>query len=350
MTAKSRRRKKLKQIAVYIYMLIILLSLLTVASYTWFSLSRTPRVSDMYMFVNTESGLELSLTPDAETWELQLDFRDMVEQTTPLRPITWSDTDGRFYAAGYGVDGRRTGAWEPLNDLRNANKNNLDGYYIKASFYARSQSAVDVSLSEAVEVSEGLQGSGTYLIGTPEWNGDKIVHENGGKGGETAVRVGFRITPVNSAGEELESSGGFYIYEPNCDAHITQPYRYVQTQSIDGTDTLVPPERLILQTASEWSEAYPVQRDVVIHELGEFTTEKKLFSLESGEIVRVDMYIWLEGQDIDCTNEIIKAKVFASIQFSTGAGDHSGMVPIEPLPDEDEPDINGEENVINDVT
>ena len=29
------------------YVLVILMSLLTVASYTWFSLSRTPRVSNM---------------------------------------------------------------------------------------------------------------------------------------------------------------------------------------------------------------------------------------------------------------------------------------------------------------
>lgn len=341
MKRQSGGKKTIKQIVMYFYLLLILLSLLTVASYTWFSLSRTPRVSDMYMFVNTETGLELSMTPEAEQWVYQLDFREMVDVTTPLRPVTWSEADGRFYAAGYGIDGRRTGSWEPLTDERNANKNNLDGYYIKTSFYARSGQAVEVSLSEAVEVAEGIQGSGTYLIGTPEWDEEEIIHSNGGKGGECAVRIGFRVTPVDSTGAPTGDEGEFYIYEPNCNKHISAPDGYIPTQSIDGTDTLTDESRLILQTGSSWKEAYPVQRNVVVHELGEFTTDTKLFSLESGEMVRLDMYIWLEGQDIDCSNEITKAKIFASVQFSTGAGEHSGMVPIGELPKEPVP---GQEN------
>ena len=73
------------------YVLVILMSLLTVASYTWFSLSRTPRVSNMYMFINSVSGLEISEDPLAEEWQLQLDFREMVDVTPLLRPITWSN-------------------------------------------------------------------------------------------------------------------------------------------------------------------------------------------------------------------------------------------------------------------
>ena len=91
MFKKYGKKKRRWLIFIYLYMLIVLFTLLTVSSYTWFSLSRMPRVSDLYMFVNTQTGLELSLTPDAEEWELQLDFRDMVDITTPLRPVTWSE-------------------------------------------------------------------------------------------------------------------------------------------------------------------------------------------------------------------------------------------------------------------
>lgn len=329
MVKRKSKKKSIRDIALSLYLVIILFSLLTVASYTWFSLSQTPRVSDLYMFVNTQTGLEISLTPDAEEWELQLDFRDMVDVTTPLRPVTWSENRQQFLAANYGVDGRRTGWWEPLTDERNANKNNIEGYYIKASFYARSGQAVAVSLSPAVEVAEGKQGSGTYLIGYPQWNAEEIVHNNGGRGGEAAVRIGFRTTPVDALGEATGETSPLLIYEPNCDLHPTgAAMGYVPTPSVDGSPTLVDPSRIITQTASSWTEAYPVERDVVIRDLGQFTTEPKLFDVKAGEIIKVDLYIWLEGQDVDCTNEISRAQILASIQFSAETESHSGLVPI----------------------
>ena len=91
MKQRTKGQKRAIRTAVYFYVLIILMSLLTVASYTWFSLSRTPRVSDMYLFINSDTGLEISADPLAETWELQLDFRDLTPETSPLRPVTWSE-------------------------------------------------------------------------------------------------------------------------------------------------------------------------------------------------------------------------------------------------------------------
>lgn len=326
---KPSRRKA--TIFIYFYVLLVLMSLLTVASYTWFSLSRTPRVSDMYLFINTASGLEISQDPLAEEWQLQLDFRDMVDVTTPLRPVTWSDKEQRFYAANYGIDGRLMDyeSWEPLTDERNANKDNLDGYYIKATFYARSGQAENVSLSPAVEVDQGIEGSGTYVIGMPVWDDQQILHNDGGQGAECAVRIGIRITPVDLAGEPTGEPSEFFIYEPNSDMHIDETEGYVPTPSIDQTETLVSEDHLIRQTASTWTEAYPVQRDVVIHELGEFETPVELFSLQAGGMVKIDLYVWLEGQDVDCTNRISEAQILASIQFASEAQGQSGMKPIE---------------------
>lgn len=328
MTKQMGKSVKKRYIMLYLYMLVILFTLLTTASYTWFSLSRTPRVSDLYMYVNSPTGLELALTPDAEEWDLQLDFLDMVDVTAPLRPVTWSDAEQRFYAAAYGLDGRLTGQWEPLTDQRNANKQNMDGYYIKASFYARSGQGVDVSLSHAMEVEEGVEGAGTYVIGYPDWNAEEIVHSNGGRGAQNAMRLGFRITPVDKTGRETGRPSQFIIYEPNSLGHPDNSLGYVPTPSIDGTQTLVPEDRLILQTDSFWTEADPVQRGVVLYHMGEFKQEPRLFHLDAGETVRIDLYIWLEGQDVDCTNEIHKAQILANVQFNASGEGHSGLVPI----------------------
>lgn len=329
MTAKYPKKKRRGLFLFYIYGLLILALLLTAATYAWFSLSRTPRVSDLGLHIAAARGLELSATPDAKIWTQQLDFLGLVDETAPLRPATWSDKEQQFFAATYGIDGRLTDNWLPLTDQNNANRNNAYGYYTKVTFYARSEQPLTAILSPAVEVQGGLQGAGTYVIGTPVWNSQRILHDNGGNGAECAVRVGFRITRVDSEGKPLqEETPSFLIYEPNADAHLEGERVYTPTPSIDGTELLVPEDRLILQTTSSWKEAYPVEREVLIHQLGDFTTSTRLFRLEPEEMVQIDMYLWLEGQDVDCTNRIDNAQIVANIQFGSEADGMAGLEPI----------------------
>ena len=54
-----------------------------------------------------------------------------------------------------------------------------------------------------------------------------------------------------------------------------------------------------------------------------------LYSLKANEIVQIDLYVWLEGQDVDCRNEIGQsAQIMASIQFDANESGQSGMDPI----------------------
>ena len=46
-------------------------------------------------------------------------------------------------------------------------------------------------------------------------------------------------------------------------------------------------------------------------------------------MVRIELYVWLEGQDVDCTNRISQAQILASIQFATETSGQSGLKPIE---------------------
>lgn len=330
MKLKHISLKRPGRIMSYFYVVVILLSLFSVATYTWFSLSRTPEVNDMALYINTPTGLQISTDPLSDDWRLRLDFSEVTGSKCPLRPVTWSDNEKRFYAANYGLDGRMTGIWEPLEDSRHANKDNADGYYMMGTIYARTDQQATVSLSPAVEVEEGVKGSGTYVIGEPIWNPDELHHENGGRGAELAIRIGFMIQKTDLNGVPTEEESVFYIYEPNNDRHIDAGSGYVDTASIDMTPTLVQPERLIGQTMSDWSEADPVENGVVVRRLGAFTGDTELFELKTDELAKITIYVWLEGQDIDCTNVIgHEAKILASIQFATESKNQSGLVPVE---------------------
>lgn len=320
---KSRRRT-----VIYICILIALLPLLVAASYTWFSISRTPQVSQMDLYISSRPGLELAKSWDApdEEWGQTLSSLEIVSESAPLRPVTWSQQRQSFLSVSYGADGRMTDTFEELTDEANANRTDGAGYYVVETFYARTGANCDVSLAKAVEMNGGENGAGTYVIGTPVWNGETLLHDDGGQGAETAVRMGLMITKIRPESDPLYGVSEFYIYEPNCDRHIDGSTGYTATPSVDGTEQLS--ENLICQSASEWTEAYPVQRQVTVKNLGEFTTDTKLFSVMVGEIFEIKLYIWLEGQDADCTNAIESAQILANIQFSTDYVSQGGLVDI----------------------
>lgn len=345
-----KKTRKTPYILFYIYLLFALLCMSTVASYTWFTLSWSPQVSGMNVYITSNTGLELAPTPDAEVWSNQLNIYSTEElkkyedstARPALRQATWSEKDQCFYGPLYGYDGRlmnivrqdaenrQVVSWYKLEDLIHANSTGSSNYYIKATFYARCGQPVDVMLAEAMAIdNQGTMGSGTYVIGEP----------NTGKGPETAVRVGFRITDVDQNGTNLSEQGPMYVYEPNADRHTDGSMEPIPTYSVDDflyeepliedgnikERPLVSEDRLIRQTFSRRGEP------------GKFLDEHSLFNLNAGEIVKVELYIWLEGQDVDCSNAmsdgVTTTLIEANIQFTGTTEAQSGMVRI---PDESE--------------
>lgn len=360
----KKKQRTTAYILFYAYMLFVLASLFSAATYTWFSLSRSPRVSNMNVYITSAAGLELSWGSEEETdtekwaWSQELKFEDFLKKLAPLgtpedaririplRPVTWSEQQQSFIAAGYGYDGRLTNydAWHPLTDDRHANRTNFhkeEGYYVKVTYYARTGMNMDVLLKDAVVDETGEHIYGTYAVGVPVWNPghyetfvdeegneyEELVdlgHDNGGQGAENAIRFGFRITKVRQGAEVVQDpqSMPMVVYEPNWNPDVETP------SMDDGVSPLVPEERLIRQTASYWEDADPIQRDVQIHTPGILEGNRELFRLNVGEIMQIDMYIWLEGQDMNCTNRSSEAEILAAIQLDGITDSQSGLVDI----------------------
>ena len=330
MAKKSKVEQSIGAVIKLFYLLLVLVVLLSTATYTWFTLSRTPRVHDLALYINAGEGMLLSADKDVpwEEWSMHLDYSKYMPDNTVLKPVTWVDSEQRFYAADFGADGRIRGITYALNDTVNANGDNPDSYYVKFTFYAKTDNTVDVSLAEPNEQ------TGNFVVGMPEWSSDEIVHNDGGKGAQSAIRIGFMITKLDEQGnlieEENEPNPRFVIYEPNCDNHVDYTTDYIPTPSIEGGEHLVDGTALIRQTTTAWLEAMPVQREVVVYKYGDFLDETDLFKLNRNQIVQIDLYIWLEGQDVDCTSAIGNAaKIIAGIQFNATTSEGSGMDEID---------------------
>lgn len=310
------------------YLLLILLILLSTATYTWFSLSRAPKINDMSLYISTASGLEISheLNPEEGMWRQNLIYGEYFEGKTVLRPITYLDEEDTFLAAVVGADGRIEAVNQPLDDERHTNRNDINGYYVKFSFYARTNEAVSVSLCNL----GSDESYGTYVVGMPEWNSEEILHNNNGKRMECAIRMGFRITRFDGQGNPLDENPKLIVYEPNSDTHLDYSVGYIPTESISGQENIVPAERLIRQQTTQWQEAMPVQKNVLVYSHGEIIDDAHLFDLDPGQKAQIDVYLWLEGQDVDCRYETDEAsQILASIQLWSESRGQSGMDPIE---------------------
>ena len=326
MTRRKGRERGGFNLVIMFYMLLVLVVLLTSATYTWFTLSRTPEVHDLTLYVGTARGLMISADPTRpwEDWGEHINFNELISEETVLKPATWSDAEQRFYATEFGADGRIRKISYALTDEVNANGDSNDSYYVTFTFYAKTDENVKVSLADPNEL------TGNFVVGKPEWDAEKIVHGNGGRGAQSAVRIGFRITKFDNEGNPLEEEPIFIIYEPNCDSHMDYTYDYKPTESIDGSENLVPAERLIRQTSTAWMEADPVQHGVVKYYFGKFLDDTFLFDLDEGQMAQIDTYLWLEGQDADCTYEIgEEAKIIAAIHFNSTARGNSGFEDID---------------------
>ena len=323
----------------YLWLLLGMLSMMVVSSFAWFSISPTPRVNDMVLYVNAPVGLQIATeysAPD-ELWGQSINFTELVSEGSPLKPVTWSEQDQCFKAIRYGRDGRQSNRLKALSDEENANRIGDDQYYTKGVFYARTDAKCMISLAEAVELSNGQHGAGTYVIGTPVWNARLEAHEDAGDGAQYAVRIGFLVSKIDPDTGETAGETEFFVYEPNADRHLSGSTQVMDTRSCDGTETLVSRERLIVQSTSTWAEADPVERDSTVKTLGTFLTDAELFELDEGEVVQIVMYIWVEGQDVDCYGLPEDASLFANVQFKANYDTQSGMEEIpqdEPEPEE----------------
>ena len=325
---KSRNHPKKKiNLILYAYMVLILLILTTVATYAWFSLSANPRVSNLSFYVNSVHGMEISLYPDRD-WSQHISSEELFPDKYVLRPATYSQKTDSFYGMSFRYDGKVRDEWFPLNEQVNANSTTNNNYYCIGTFYAHTDTNTRVSLAPALSLNDNLERAGTYLMGAPGWNAETIHHEDLGQGAQNAIRVAIKVirldSEYNPTGEE-----SFFIYEPNANSHNTGVSGYVPTPSIDGTPTLIDQDKIITQSVSLWGEVTPVERGALKYYMGSFDGSTELFTMKADEVVKIQIIIWLEGQDVDCTNMIADASIIANLQFNAVTEGGGGLVPID---------------------
>lgn len=334
MNKKSKRKNDLRA---SIILLLILLLLLITSTYAWFTANQTVTISSLDVTIEASNGLQISA--DATNWKAILANTDLASTAAysgntnqiptsmvPVSTVGATNSDGELVMF-YGNVAANTDGDYALTATLEEDAAGTTGKYIAFDIFLKVDSDTNLQLT----------------------NASSVVMNDTDKGIKQASRVAFVIEGNTAAGSSVDTitalNGGttadVYIWEPNSNwhtaaavSHAYDTYGITTTESTDGTSVDVVEYYGINQeigtaiTLDKTNGAnvdttyftkvdpdYKTESDkdgVMVVEDGENGID--VFSLTAG-ITKVRVYMWVEGQDVDCENTASGTGISYTLQF-----------------------------------
>ena len=335
---KKQERKGNKRMLLLLLLLVMTGTMLATSTYAWFTSNETVRVDTITVYVEAQGGIQLSA--DGTNWKTVLLTTDLttVHGTTytssvnqlpaALEPVS---TGLNVTAAGklemfYGTvvannDGDFILTTTPSVETE-SNGSTSSGKFVAFDLFFKSDAATDL-----------------YLTG----DSDVTTEDAQDKGIKNASRVAFvvlgntvandTVANIQAIGTTGASSSPVYMWEPNYDVHTAggvtnarDTYALTTTQTgatritYDGvinTITSANNVKLGLANATTYNTLFRSVTPTYTTVEGN-STSTQIFSLQSG-VTKVRVYMWVEGQDVDCENQASGGNINYDLVFSINA-------------------------------
>lgn len=329
----SYEKNRSKRLFLLLILLFVLGITLTTSSYAWFTSNRIATVWLMDVKVAAQNGIEISANaidwgPEITIEDLQdahLTYSSSINQLpVVLEPVsTIGEVEAGQLKMFYGkVENARNSSSNFT--LRTTRQNDERGFgeafaakYLAFDVFLKTNTPTDLYLTEESGV--------TY-------NGESSA------GIENSMRFAFVVegntatdSPVSTTQLMRTSSrSNVYIWEPNYDIHTEAAIENARTVygmnisspsgvlSYDGVKAEIPKDAgVMINTAKKSSfPAYFDNVKVDYTSKVNFKDYIKVFNLEAG-ITKIRVYVWIEGQDIDCENNAAVGGMKLNLQFTT---------------------------------
>lgn len=332
MNKKSKRKNNLKS---SIILLLLLILLLISSTYAWFTANETVTISSIDVTIDAANGLQIST--NATAWKALIGVDDINSGYTdhnnsiPQRMVpvsTIGEIDGntgymKMFKGNVAADAA-TGMDE-LTAAVSAEGADITEEFVAFDIFLKVDAQTQLKLTK-----------------------DSGVIKNGenDKGIKQASRIAFVTQGTAEAGADPDdivaltagADAPVYIWEPNSNLHtaaalahasnnygitgITVDANGVGTGSVDyygikaAIDDGIELAKTNNSTAS--GDYFTKVEPTYITESdkdGVMTAEENIFTLDAG-ITKMRVYMWIEGQDIDCENTASGTNISYKLQFS----------------------------------
>lgn len=335
-SAKKRRQKRL------LVLLLLLLGtgvMLTTSTYAWFTANETVGVNTITVNIAAQNGIQVSA--DGTNWK-------SIVQTTDLTSV-----HGTTYTSSVN---QIPATLEPVSSaLTVTDAGKLEMFYGQVT--ANEAGDWILSAAPSVEVeSNGATSSGKFiafdlfiksdtsndLYMTP--NSKVTTADADDKGIKNAARIAYvvlgntntndTVSNIQKLGTTGASGSPVYLWEPNYDYHTVGALAHARdtygiTVSEGADQEAIAYDGVLAQFAAESGvkvgEANATKYDALFKAVTPTYKTKvananstQIFSLSPG-VTKVRIYMWVEGQDIDCENNASGGNISFDLQFSINA-------------------------------
>ncbi|MBQ4521465.1 MAG: hypothetical protein IJA10_00725 [Lachnospiraceae bacterium] len=294
-TKKTRRKSKrtIQQIKLAVIMVMVSVLVLSASTFAWYKLNNTAKIQSMQFKADTLGNLQLS-------WEKEGTYTNYLDlaagDTTgnrillPATAVTTTGSGIEFYSPEYNEDGDVV---TKVNVLDEADTTNFPKYVYKKVFYVKSGDTPSSNTYELMLNTGDIAGeTGTFF--KQKLDADE---QSDGYVAANAVRIAFKF------GEGAD----FPVNVANNPVSVYEPYNTGNTNL--GTSA----DKTAVDTTSYGPQQYV---DVTIKQKDDGTFDDHfLCRFTEGNPVEVTMYVWIEGNDDDCENEIALDDIMGQIQF-----------------------------------
>lgn len=331
MKEKEKRNKKKRRLLLLLLLLCVTGSLLGVSSYAWFTANETVTINKITVNVAAKNGIQIST--DGTNWKSIIQTTDIKTASTTytgaknqlpssLEPVSSALTVGAdglmemFYGQ---VAANATGDWY-LKAEKSTESNGTDGKFIAFDLFIKSDTSTNLYMTPSSKV-------------TPSDANDTGI--------KNASRVAFvmlgnttlddTVTNIQAIGKTGAGSSPVYLWEPNYDVHTANAISHARdtyglpitagpdAARVDYDGILAPINPDIVKVG----EANATEHSALFKAVTSTYKTKaanadytQIFGLTAG-VTKVRIYMWVEGQDVDCENTASGGNINYDLQFTT---------------------------------
>lgn len=326
---KNKRKKRSKKIFIAILMILFSGVVLTASTYAWFTANKTVTVDEIQVNVAASNGLQISV--DATSWKTLISNEDIRGAgTTYAGAVNQLPTTSIVPTSSIGEIDTTTGFMKMFKGdiISSATGTNI----LKAVQSTETHGTASGDFIAFDLFFQVTEDTPVYLT-----SASKVIAVGDSKGIENAARVAFVEQGNAAAGTAVGTVQGLksdgtkpsIIWEPNTDVHkpaavvaALSTYGITTTETgaarinYNGVKALIPETANIpLNSTDEnyFSAVTPALTSVAagIPE----SAYLQLFTLKAGT-TKVRIYMWVEGQDVDCENNASGSSLAYNLQFS----------------------------------
>lgn len=321
MSKKSKEKKNLRS---SLLVLLLIAILLIASTYAWFTANRTVTISSLEVNVQAQNGLQIST--DAENWKAIITSEDILtgayDGNTNRIPVSMEpvSTDGTVVSGNMNMF---YGVMEPDEDGTYAltatqETDATTEKYIVFDIFLKADEAMDLTLTaeSAVTTKEGSEDKGLQNASRVAFVNEGTVATTAGSAAATVLANGTSF----SVGDRKT-----IIWEPNAGSHTAEaiannPYGGVITDGTQvtyyGVKTAItdPIDRATINDGTD-DKHFAEMAGAGLTKTNTGASETANFIHLDEGITKIRVYMWVEGQDVDCDNSASGTDIVFNVQF-----------------------------------